>query len=168
MHETAIGIMVPPDDEARAIIERLRWPNGPVCAHCGGANPYRITKKKATAEIRPGLYCCSAKECRKQFTVTVGTIFEDSHIPLGKWLAAIHLMCASQNGIGVHRLHRVLKIRYQTAWHLVRRIRLAMSEPPLVDLLKDAGEIDEAQLETVPKSRYSERRIAAPKIGRIH
>ncbi len=72
--------------DARMYIEKLRWPNGPVCPHCGGVEPYRITAKPGS-KTRDGLYKCKA--CRKQFTVTVGTIFEDSHIPLNKWLMAI-------------------------------------------------------------------------------
>ncbi|MBI4736845.1 MAG: transposase, partial [candidate division NC10 bacterium] len=84
------------EDSAREYLEALRWPNGPVCAHCGALEPYRIVPK-AGSKTRKGLWKCKA--CRKQFTVTVGTIFEDSHIPLSKWLLAIHLLCASKKGI---------------------------------------------------------------------
>src|SRR5690349_14002631 len=82
---------------ARELLEKLRWPTGPICPHCGSVDSYRITARKEGSETRKGLLKC--KGCRKQFTVTVGTIFEDSHIPLRKWLNAIHLLCASKKGM---------------------------------------------------------------------
>src|SRR6476660_1672508 len=90
---------------ARALFEKMRWPNGPVCPFCQAANPYRLTPKPGS-KTRPGLFKCRA--CRKQFSVTKGTVFEDSHIPLHKWLLAIHLLCASKKGMSSHQLQRML------------------------------------------------------------
>lgn len=120
-------------EEARKLIEAIRWPNGPVCPHCKSEDAYKITPKKEGAKTRPGLYKC--KSCRKQFTVTVGTIFECSRIPLNKWLIGIYLMCASKKGVSAHQLHRQLKITYKSAWFMCHRIRYAMTQEPLTGLL---------------------------------
>lgn len=106
---------------ARKHLEKLRWPNGPVCPHCGESK--KITKLKGKSH-RLGLYQCNG--CRQHFTVTVGTLFEDSHIPLNKWLLAFHLMAASKKGISAHQLHRMLGITYKSAWFMANRIREAM------------------------------------------
>ncbi len=107
---------------ARKHLEKLCWPNGkPLCPHCG--EPEKIRKLKGKSH-RPGLYQCNS--CRKSFTVTVGTIFEDSHIKLHKWLLAFHLMVASKKGISSHQLHRMLGITYKSAWFMTHRIREAM------------------------------------------
>ena len=84
----------------------------------------KASKKNPHGVERHGLYKCS--DCRKQFTVRMGTIFEESHLPLHKWLQAIHLMCSSKKGISAHQLHRILEITYKTAWFLAHRIREAM------------------------------------------
>lgn len=127
-------------DEAKAfeMIERLRWPNGPVCPHCGATD--RIYDLRKT---RLGLRKCG--HCRKQFTVRVSSIFEDSPIPLGKWILAIHLMCSSKKGISANQLKRELGLSYQSAWFLCHRVRLAMTQEPLASLLGASGivEIDE-------------------------
>jgi len=83
------------EDQARDFIEAIRWPNGPKCVHCGSDEAYKLRGKST----RPGLFKC--RECKGQFTVRVGTIFEDSHIPLHKWLMALHLMTSSKKGISV-------------------------------------------------------------------
>jgi len=121
-------------DEAAAFehVEAILWPEGPVCPHCGSvAAPYKLTgvrtkasKKNPEGIERHGLYKC--RDCRKQFTVRIGTIFEESHTELHKWLQAIHLMCNSKKGISAHQLHRVLECTYKTAWFLAHRIREAM------------------------------------------
>lgn len=112
-------------DLAREHLEALRWPNGPVCPHCGTeGKAWQITGKSA----RPGLYKCGSYECRKQFTVTVGTLFEGSRVPLNKWLMAVHLMCASKKGVSSHQLHRMLGVTYKTAWFMTHRIREAMND----------------------------------------
>jgi transposase-like protein len=106
---------------AREHIERLHWPDGPVCPHCGGID--RITKLQGKS-TRPGVYKCN--DCEKPFTVTVGTIMEDSKLPLNKWLMAFALMSAGKKGVSAHQLGRMLGITYKTAWFLAHRIREAM------------------------------------------
>jgi transposase-like protein len=126
------------EDAAREFLEKMRWPEGAVCPHCGLlGEAYRITVKEPDLEKlkltrqryrkpRKGLWKCAG--CRKQFTVTVKTIFEDSHIPLHKWLLAIHLMCASKKGVSAHQLMRMLDIKqYKSAWFMAHRIRYAMT-----------------------------------------
>jgi transposase-like protein len=131
------------EDAARALLEEMRWgKDGAVCPHCGGANPYKLTPKAtSTKPGRKGLYKC--RECRKQFTVTVGTIFEDSHIPISKWLLAIHLLASSKKGISAHQLHRNLGISYKGAWFMAMRLRHAAAEGPFAGLLQGTVEIDE-------------------------
>lgn len=108
---------------ARKHLEAVRWPDGPVCPHCGCVdNASRITGETA----RPGLLFCG--DCRKQFTVTVGTLFADSKVPLNKWLLAVHLLNASKKGMSAHQLHRMLGVTYKTAWFMLHRIREAMRD----------------------------------------
>ena len=109
-------------DKAREYLEALRWPDGPVCPHCGCIGDHYALKGKAH---RPGLWKC--KDCRKQFSVTVGTVFERSKIPLNKWLMAVHLMCASKKAISSHQIHRMLGVTYKSAWFMTHRIREAMT-----------------------------------------
>lgn len=109
--------------KARKHLEALRWPDGPYCPHCGEAEEIRKLKGKST---RPGVYKC--RSCRKPFSVTVGTLFERSKIPLHKWLLATHLMCASKKGISSHQLHRMLGVTYKTAWFMTHRIRESMRD----------------------------------------
>lgn len=118
------------DNAAREYLEAVRWPNGPVCPHCGADDGYTIEGvggKKGT-KARPGLYKCSNTECLKQFSVTVGTVFERSKIPLSKWLLAAFLLCSSKKGMSAHQLHRTLGVTYKTAWFLAHRIRFAMED----------------------------------------
>lgn len=112
-------------DKAREHLEAQRWPNGPHCPHCGNAHADRITKMEGKAH-RPGLYNCM--ECRQQFTVTVGTVFERSKIALNKWLLATFLLTSSKKGMSAHQLHRMLGVTYKTAWFMAHRIREAMKE----------------------------------------
>lgn len=123
------------EEQARKMIEALRWSNGIICPKCGSdKGAYEMkSKPESKNKIRDGLYKC--KSCRKTFTVTMGTIFEDSHIPLKKWLLAIYLMNASKKGISAHQLHRMLDITYKAAWFMAHRIRYAMTEQPLGQLL---------------------------------
>jgi len=133
------------EEKARELIERLRWPDGPVCPHCGSMKAYRLEGKgESTSPARKGLLKCGA--CRKQFTVTVGTIFEDSHIPLNKWLMSIYLICSSKKGISANQLHRMLGITYKTAWFMAHRIRFAMSQQPLSEKLERIVEADETYI----------------------
>ena len=130
------------EDAAREYLEQQRWPDGPFCPHCGGCEVYRLTPRASSKHPgRKGLLKC--KYCRKQFTVTVGTIFEDSHIPLNKWLIAIYLMCSSKKGISAHQIHRMLKLTYKSAWFMCHRIRYAMEQEPFKTQLSGIVEADE-------------------------
>ena len=108
-------------DKAREHLEALLWPDGPVCPHCKERD--RASKISGG---RAGLYFCNA--CREQFTVTVGTVFERSKLPLNKWVMATHFMSASKTGISAHQLHRMLGITYKSAWFMCHRIREAMKD----------------------------------------
>lgn len=111
------------DDKARKAFELVRWPNGPVCPHCGNLDQDKIASAQG-AKVRSGLYYCAA--CNGQFTVTVGTVMERSHIAISKWLFAMHLMASSKKGMSAHQLHRMLGVTYKTAWFMAHRIREAM------------------------------------------
>jgi len=113
------------EEIAYAFVEDIIWPHGPVCPHCGSKE--RISKMNGKA-TRIGTYKCYA--CRKQFTVKIGTIFEDSHIPMNLWLQAICLMCSSKKGISANQLHRTLGVTLKTAWFMAHRIRYAMVQYP--------------------------------------
>jgi transposase-like protein len=106
---------------ARKWLEGQRWPDGPICSHCGSIG-------RAYALKKAGWYRCAEKECRKDFTVTTGTLMERSHIALNKWLMAFYLMCSSKKGVSAHQLHRALNVDYKTAWFLCHRIREAMRD----------------------------------------
>ena len=109
------------EDKAREYLEALRWSNGIICPHCGCVGEhYRLTGKSH----RKGLLKCA--DCRKQFSVTVGTVFERSKIKLHVWLLAVHLVCAAKNGMSSMELHRILGITQKTAWFMLGRIREAM------------------------------------------
>ena len=108
---------------AYAYVEARVWPNGPVCPHCGNADPARIRLMQGNS-TRIGVRQCN--ECRKPFTVKVGTIFESSHVPLRFWLQAIHLICSSKKGMSANQLHRILGVTLKTAWFMGHRIREAM------------------------------------------
>ncbi len=138
------------EDEAREQLEKLRWPTGVVCPHCGGLKPYKLTPKAdSNKPVRKGVYKCA--DCRSQFTVTVKTIFEDSHIPLNKWLMAISLLCASKKGMSAHQLHRMLGITYKSAWFMAHRIRYAMQQKPLAEKLTGIIEVDECYIGGKPR-----------------
>ncbi|HEX9656658.1 MAG TPA: IS1595 family transposase [Bacteroidota bacterium] len=133
------------EDEARETLERLRWGDAVACPRCGSMEVSKI-EPKAAKKIRKGLYRC--RDCRKnktsnQFTVTVGTIFEDSHIPLYIWLQAISLLCASKKGMSAHQLHRQLGIMYKSAWFMAHRIRYAMQQKITKRRMKGVIEADE-------------------------
>jgi transposase-like protein len=108
-------------DLAREHLESIRWPDGAICPHCGGCDRVMKLQGKST---RKGVYKCG--DCRKQFTVTVGTVYERSHVPINKWIMATHLMCSSKKGISAHQLHRNLGVTYKTAFFMAHRIREAM------------------------------------------
>jgi transposase-like protein len=113
-------------DEAAAFayVEAILWPNGPICHHCGGFDRISAITPNPEKRIRIGLKYCG--QCRKQFTVRMGTIFEETKLPMTKWLQAIFLMVSSKKGVSSHQLHRTLECTYKTAWFLSHRIREAM------------------------------------------
>ncbi|HXQ15632.1 MAG TPA: IS1595 family transposase [Caulobacteraceae bacterium] len=113
------------DDAARAHLERLLWPHGPVCPRCGVVGNAVLLKGKST---RPGVYKCREKACRKPFTVTVNTVMERSKIPLHKWVLAAHFMASSKKGMSALQLMRMMGVTYETAWFLFHRLREAARE----------------------------------------
>lgn len=113
--------------KAREALEAVRWPDGPICPHCGSSDPDKLAKVEGTKKShRPGLYYCN--DCKGQFTVTVGTVFERSKVPLTKWWMATHMMNSNKNGVSAHEIHRTLKVTYKTAWFMMHRLREAMIE----------------------------------------
>jgi transposase-like protein len=157
------------EDQARETFENIRWPNGPVCPECRSAE--NITKFRPLAErpesakhqqARPGVFKCN--KCGSQFTVTVNTVMESSHIPLRLWLMAFTIMCSAKKGISALQLQRQLGIgSYRTAWFLCHRIREAKKREPLAGLLKGTVEIDETYVGGKPRPEAGEPR---PKRGR--
>jgi transposase-like protein len=134
-------------------LESTLWPNGPTCPHCGNADAGRITRFQGQAH-RMGVHKCN--ECRKQFTVKVGTMFEHGRIPLHKMLQAAYLLSCSKKGVSSHQLHRILELQYKSAWFLAHRIREAMRDGSLAPMGGGGGvvEIDETvigKLEGAPK-----------------
>lgn len=121
------------EQEAQTHLEQLRWPNGAACPFC---RLHQVTKLNGK---RPGFYQCN--RCRKQFTVRTGTIFERSHVPLSKWLLAVHYLCASKKGMSTLQVSRMLDVSYNTAWFMCHRIREAMQAPG--GLLTGTVEVDE-------------------------
>jgi transposase-like protein/DNA-directed RNA polymerase subunit RPC12/RpoP len=134
------------DDEAREMIEKIRWADGMFCPHCGTTEKFYKIMPKAESKrpARRGVYKCAS--CRKQFTVTVGTIFEDSHVRLGIWLAVFHLMCASKKGMSAHEIHRLFGITYKAAWFMTHRIRLAMEQEQPLEKMSGTVEADETYI----------------------
>ena len=157
-------------DEAAAFahVEAMLWADGPVCPHCGVVDAaYKLegvrtkaSKKNPEGKERHGLWKC--RECRKQFTVRKGTIFEESHLPLHLWLQAIHLMVSSKKGISSHQLHRVLGITYKSAWFLTHRIRECMRDGALAPFGSGGGtvEVDETFIGTKHKKSKTARGFA--------
>ena len=131
------------EESARRHLEAIRWPNGPICPHCGGAD--RQSRLNGQAH-RSGVIFCG--HCREQYTVTVGTVFEHSKVPLHKWLAATHLLCASKKGISSKQIERMLGVTYKTAWFMTHRIREAMRSEGLAPMGRGGGgvEIDETYI----------------------
>ena len=138
--------------EARAYLEAIRWPEGAFCPHCGSVNVKRLEGKAAAR----GVYKCREKECRKQFTVTVGTVFERSHIPLAHWVYAITSMCASKKGISALQLSRELGITYKSAWFMCHRVRYMMNRDPMRTMLKGVVEADETYVGGKARNRNRE------------
>lgn len=151
-------------DEAAAFahVESILWPEGPICTGCGGVNnAYKLegvrtkpSKKNPKGVERHGLYKCKSKECRKQFTVRQGTLFEESHLALHKWLQAVYLLCSSKKGISTQQLKRTLEVDQKTAWFLGHRIREGMRSGDLRPFGQGGGpvEVDETFIGREPGS----------------
>jgi transposase-like protein len=158
-------------------LEKTLWPDGPVCPHCGTVGnatklqtPDKVDGKRSA---RIGLWKCKEKECRKQFTVKVGTVFEHGRIPLHKMLQAVYLLCCSKKGISSHQLHRVLGITYKAAWFLSHRIREAMREGKLGPMGGTGGivEVDETYIgrqagHGIDKSGYHNKNMVVTLVER--
>lgn len=125
------------ENAAREHLEALRWPNGPICPHCGVVGNAAKLEGKST---RPGVYKC--RDCRKPFSATVGTVFERSKIPLTKWLLATALLASSKKGMSSHQIHRTLGVTYKTAWFMTHRIREAMREEQTGPLGEGGGVVE--------------------------
>ena len=136
------------EEAARATLEAVLWPSGPVCAHCGVVNHAYPTK-------RPGVFRCAEPACRKDFSVTMKTVMERSHIPLHKWLLAFHLFTASKKGFSAHQLHRTLGITYRSAWFMAHRVREAMRAGGLEPMGGEGKivEADETYFGDIPESK---------------
>lgn len=139
---------------ARQYLEALHWPNGPFCPHCGSLKATRLDGKKH----RAGLVQCN--DCREQYTVTVGTVFERSKVPLNKWLLANHLLCSSKKGISGHQMARMLGVTYKTAWFMMHRIREAMKDthPGPMGGYGETIEADETYIGGKIKNRSNKQR----------
>jgi transposase-like protein len=137
-------------------VEKVIWPHGPVCPHCGCMGRISAIKPNPEKRVRYGLKKCG--DCKKQFTVRMGTIFEESKLPLRIWLQAMHLMCASKKGVSSHQLHRTLEITYKSAWFLTHRIREAMRSGAPAPFGQGGGavEVDETFIGLDPSNPVKE------------
>jgi transposase-like protein len=143
---TTITDRIGDEESARKLFESVRWPEGPLCLKCGEiGNAVRIKPRTDSKHPgRNGLWQC--RGCRSQFTVTVGTVFEDSHIPLHRWLLVAYLMCSSKKGMSAHQIHRMLGISYKTVWFMCHRLRFAMTQHGMIEKLRGVVEIDEVYI----------------------
>lgn len=147
------------EEAARLFLEGVLWPAGPVCPHCGATDRIYELKGKTS---RPGLRKCG--HCRKQFTVTAGTIFERSHVPLHKWIQAVTLLTCSKKGVSSHQVHRMLGVSYPTAWFMMHRIREGLRDGSLGPLGGPNGNAVEADETFIGRKRGVEK----PKGGYSH
>ena len=145
--------------DARAMLERIRWPNGLACIYCGNMEVGRIEAKAktyASGRTVPARHLFKCKACKKQFSVTKGTIFEDSKIPLQVWITVMYRMCSSKKGISAHQIHREYGVGYETAWFMCHRVRWAMTDKnptPLTGTI----EVDETYVGGKPRGHRSKR-----------
>ena len=145
------------ETKAREALEAVLWPDGPFCRHCGNSDPDKIGKMKGKS-ARPGLHYCN--ECKREFTVTVGTVFERSKVPLTKWWMAAHLMNSGKNGVSAHEIHRTIGVTYKTAWFMMHRLREAMTELAPAPMGGSGGQVqaDETYYGNTSKRSKSYRR----------
>jgi transposase-like protein len=144
-------------DKAREHLEKTVWPKGPICPHCGALDNAHLMTGEST---RPGLYKC--RDCREPFTVTVGTVFERSKIPLNKWVLASHLMASSKKGFSAHQLHRTIGVTYKTAWFMMHRLREAMKPAKKARKMGSGGkpvEADETYFGTDKAKAKAQKRV---------
>jgi transposase-like protein len=140
------------EEAARHFIESRVWPDGPVCPHCDSTEAYTLTGKlESKSPVRRGVYKCA--KCRKQFTVRIGTIFEDSKLPFTKWLITLHLMTSSKKGISSLQISRELGITVKSAWFMTHRIREAMRQDGPFDPLSGTVEVDETYVGGKPRPK---------------
>lgn len=143
---------------AYELLEEMRWPNGPECPHCGSVNRAYFINAKSRRITKAGnasfrrLWKCA--ECKKQFSVLVGTIFHRSHVPLSKWLMALYMMSASKNGVAAYEVHRTLGVTNKTAWFMMHRIREAMKRGELAESMTGIIIADETYIGGAPKNRH--------------
>jgi len=149
------------EEESRETLERIRWPDGARCPHCGS----KVVVKLAGKSTRPGLYKCKDRDCRKQFTVTVNTIFADSHIPINMWLQAFFYMSSAKKGVSALQIKRQFGIAYKTAWHMCHRIRHAMAQEPMLSLLSGTVEVDETWIGGKLKNMHARKRAIIRQTG---
>ena len=147
------------EDEARETLERIRWPNGPVCPHCGCTEGHT---KLAGKKHRTGVWKCNGG-CAQQFSVTVGTVMEGSHLPIRTWLMAFSILCSAKKGVSALQLQRQLGLgSYRTAWHLCHRIRFAMGRNPLKGALEGVVMVDETHVGGKPRFVHGKPRKRGP------
>jgi transposase-like protein len=151
------------EENARLLLESIRWPDGPVCIHCGELNNCGRLKARPDSRkpVRNGVWKCYG--CKEQFTVTVGTVFEDSHIPLHRWLLISYLMCASKKGMSAHQIHRMTGISYKTVWFMCHRLRFAMTQHNMIEKLRGVVEVDEVWIGPKEKGKPGQPGIESKK-----
>lgn len=156
------------EESAWEFMEQVRWAGHPVCPHCGSED-VKFYPPKAQRVTRTGkltyrrVWGC--RECKRQFSAIVGTIFEGSKVPLGKWLMALHLFCSGKNGASAHEIHRDLGVTYKTAWYLIHRIRESMAAAPAGSPLKGLVVVDETYIGGKPANRHADKRSSLRRQG---
>lgn len=158
------------ENEAWLLLERLRWNGKPVCPHCGTEDEkhYFIASRSGERRTKAGnvsyrrLWKCRDKDCRKQFSVLIGTVFEDSRVPISKWLLALYLFAAAKNAISAKELERQLGVTYPTAWFMLHRLRAAAGRNPLAPLMSGTVVVDETFYGGKPKNKHQQGRNHGP------
>jgi transposase-like protein len=136
--------------KARVLLESWVWPDGAVCPHCKGVKAWRLEARAGSkVKVRDGVYKCGG--CLKQFSVTVGTIFERTHVPLSKWMMSVFILCSSKKGVSAAQLGRMIGVTYKTAWFIFHRLRHGMEQGPLAEKLKGTVEADDVYVGGTPE-----------------